>query len=555
MKKNIFELNDCRQSEKINFQKKIEKEKKEAEIIQGMRAEEVKDSLIKIGLEKEALAFEKVKFFSKEIEKAGGRAFLVGGAVRDELLGEVPKDFDVEVYGLEPGKIQKIASKFFQKAKDVGVSFGILKVRTDEEVDIDISLPRKESKIGRGHKDFAVNADPFMSLKEASRRRDFTFNALMKDVVSGEIYDFFGGIKDIQNRILRVTDEERFKDDPLRVLRGAQFVGRFGLKVEDRTAGIMREIRDELEFLAKERIKEEWLKLFLKSEKPSLGLQAAMEWGIFHKLHPELVDLLKTPQDSKWHPEGNVWIHTLMVVDEAAKIIRERKIQDKDAIVIMLAAFCHDFGKPYTTIKKDNSIVSPGHEKAGEIPTKKFLSQIGIPLALQRKIINLVTNHLKPTLLYKSELRGEKVSDGAIRKLALRIFPATIEELVLVSQADQQGRGPFINSHESGKCFITLDYPTGKWLLERANKIGVYKEKPKPIIMGRDLINLGFHPGVLFGKVISLAEELSVAGLNREEILLKITQKKGEPLEEVIKTLRKLLAEKKKKKKKSKKRK
>jgi tRNA nucleotidyltransferase (CCA-adding enzyme) len=168
----------------------------------------------------------------------------------------------------------------FGEVNEVGAAFGILKINIGG-VDIDVSLPRKESKTGSGHKDFSISADPSMSIKEAARRRDFTFNALAKDPLTGTLYDYFGGMRDIEERTLRVTDEERFRDDPLRVLRGIQFVGRFGLRVDDKTASIMREMRGELKHLPKERLKEEWVKLFFKISKAIAWFTGCYGMGYF----------------------------------------------------------------------------------------------------------------------------------------------------------------------------------------------------------------------------------------------------------------------------------
>jgi tRNA nucleotidyltransferase (CCA-adding enzyme) len=516
-------------------QKTIEyKEAKELHLADAIKT---RKRLIEGGFIEEAGAFERVIAFAQAVKEAGGRALLVGGSVRDEIMGIPPKDYDIEVYNIPPERLKELASSF-GSVNEVGVAFGILKVRLGD-IDIDVSLPRRESKTGRGHRDFAISADPYMSIKEAARRRDFTFNSLAKDILTGEIYDYFGGIKDIEQRILRVTDEERFRDDPLRVLRGIQFIGRFGLKVDDRTASIMREMRSELKYLPKERLREEWVKLFLKSRKPSLGLQAAMEWGIFHEMHPEIVELIKTPQDPEWHPEGDVWVHTLMVVDEAAKIVEQEQMRGNEALVVMLAAFCHDFGKAITTQEVEGKIRALGHEEAGVEPANKFLSAIGIEASLREPIVKLVAEHLKPSIFYIQEVqKGEKVTDGAIKRLAARIHPATLKQLVCVAKADHLGRGPFVDPHEPEKSLMPLDYPAGKWILKRASELGIYEAKPEPVLFGRDLIALGFEPGPLFGKVIKAAEERHVRGSSREEILALIYQNRSKSLEDIVQILK-----------------
>jgi tRNA nucleotidyltransferase (CCA-adding enzyme) len=516
-------------------------ESSEVKIIQRTNAQAEVARLEQGGFYDEAKVYRKVVEFAETIQQAGGRAMLVGGCVRDELMGILPKDYDVEVYGIEPDKLKQLAESFGQ-VNEVGIAFGILKIRV-EDMDIDVSLPRRESKTGSGHKDFSISADPSMSVKEAARRRDFTFNALAKDVLTGEVHDYFGGINDIEQRIMRVTDEERFRDDPLRVLRGVQFVGRYGFKVDDRSSEIMREMRGELRHLPKERLREEWVKLFTRSRKPSLGLQAAMEWGIFHELHPELIELPKTPQEPEWHPEGDVWIHTMMVVDEAAKIVEREQLKGKDALVVMLGSFCHDFGKPNTTEESDGRVRALGHEEAGVEPTIKFLSEIGIEASLRDTVAKLVAQHLKPSMFYIEEVKkGKKISDGAIKRLAVRISPANLKQLVCVSESDHLGRGPFVDPVEPEKSLMPSEYPAGAWLLQRADSLGVYEAKPEPILFGRDLIAFGFRPGKLIGETIRVADDLHVKGYSRDEILSIVYENKEKSLEDIIRMMSELLA-------------
>ncbi|RME59503.1 CCA tRNA nucleotidyltransferase, partial [Candidatus Parcubacteria bacterium] len=503
-----------------------------AAILHRADAARQQEKLRAAGFFEEAEAFRKVAEFAKAVESAGGRALLVGGCVRDELMGIPPKDYDIEVYRIPPEKLKQLASAFGE-VSEVGMAFGILKLHIGD-IEIDVSLPRRESKTGRGHKDFSIGADPHMRVEEAARRRDFTINALAQDILTGEIYDYFGGVRDIAQRTLRAVDEERFRDDPLRVLRGVQFVGRFGLRVEDRTAAMMREMRGELRHLSKERMREEWIKLFTKSRKPSLGLQAAMEWGIFHEMHPEVRNLPQTLQDPRWHPEGDAWVHTLMVVDAMARIVEQEHIQGKEALILMLAAFCHDFGKPATTKEEGGRIRSLGHEQAGVAPAAKFLSEIGIESSLIDPITKLVAEHLKPSVFYVQEVqRGSRVTDGAIKRLAARISPATLRQLAYVAKADHMGRGPFVDPDNPEKSLIPDEYPAGDWLLERAAKLGIQEEKPKPVLFGRDLIALGFPPGKMFGKILRVAEDLHVQGLSREEILNVLAAHRGHSLEEL----------------------
>ncbi len=471
------------------------------------------------GLTMHAEAYKKVLELCSLVKSAGGRALLVGGCVRDHFFNKLAKDFDVEIYGLEPDIIEDLI-KNIGKVSVVGRAFGILKISLPSGLDIDVSLPRTDSKIGAGHRGFEVKTDPHMSIKEAARRRDFTMNALSSDPLTGKVYDYFNGLEDIKNRCLRVTDEEKFKDDPLRVLRALQFVGRFSLMIDPKSMDLMREIVPQIKELPKERIEIEWRKLLIKSEQPSLGLSAGMILGVFHELHPELVAIEQTPQEEKWHPEGSVWNHTLLSVDQAAKIIEREQLTEDMALVIVAATLCHDLGKPAVTKTVDGVIKSLGHEKAGEEPTKKFLSDIGFSGFVRDKVVKLVANHMVPTTFYANYLQGKGVSDGAIRRLAERIHPSSIYELVLVSEADYLGRGFFSPESREQMLMPSDNYLAGPYLLKRARDLEVELSRPVSLTRGRDWITLGFKAGKDIGELIHLADRCrDELNLTREQVL------------------------------------
>jgi tRNA nucleotidyltransferase (CCA-adding enzyme) len=468
---------------------------------------------------------------SNAIKEAGGQALLVGGCVRDMLAHKIPKDFDIEVYRLQPKAVEEIAKRF-GKVSEVGKAFGILKISLGEGVDIDLSLPRTDSKTGVGHRNFDVIVDPDMSIVDAARRRDFTINSMAGDPLTGKIYDPFGGAQDLKDRVLRVTDAERFHDDPLRVMRALQFAGRLGLSIEPESRKIISSMAPELKDLPKERLYEEWKKLLLKSGKPSLGLAAGMALGVFREIHPEFPPLAETPQETKWHPEGDAWIHTLMSVDEAAKIIRREQLDEDTSLTIMLATLCHDLGKPATTNDEGGRITAHGHESAGAEPTEKFLASLGAPTLVRDKVARLVVNHLTPIMLYEDEtIRHQPISDGTIRRLAERLSPATINELVVVSEADHIGRGPFEDPEIPAQLLLNLhEFSAGPWLLARARAIQVEKSRPASLLMGRDLIGLGFKSGENIGQIIKLANALrDEKGLTREAVLQLIYGRENDP--------------------------
>ena len=396
------------------------------------------------GLDDHIVAYEKVCEIAQIIKEAGGRAFLVGGTIRDVFFDKTPMDYDLEVYELEPATLKSFIEQMFGEAREIGKSFGILNVALDNGLTIDISLPRMDSKVsGPESLSSESKADPYMSLKEGARRRDFTMDAMAADPLTGELFDYYGGQADIKNKILRVTDKELFADDVLRVLRGIQFISRFGLTAEKGTAEIMKRLAPQIKDIPKSRITEEWKKLLVKAERPSLGLEVALELGILGELYPMLAALKNTPQDKEWHPEGDVFVHTMMVIDEARQISQKNERSDDDTFVQMLATLTHDFGKPLTTkVEEDGRTTSLGHEPKGETPTREFLDSITDEIKVKEKVIKLVTSHMVPSSWYRTIQAGKYVSDNAVERLARNLYPATIADLVQLCEARFSGTKP-----------------------------------------------------------------------------------------------------------------
>jgi tRNA nucleotidyltransferase (CCA-adding enzyme) len=424
-----------------------------------------------------------------KVAAAGGRALLVGGSVRDAILGLPATDLDVEVYGLSPERLRSVLAEDFELDL-VGQSFGVLKIR---HLDVDVSIPRRESKRGLGHKGFEIHSDPDLSLEEAASRRDFTVNALAWDPLREEVLDPFGGRRDLEQRVLRHVSE-KFAEDPLRVLRGMQLAARFSLAPAPETVELCRRI--EPEGLARERIFEEWRKLILAGEEISRGLEFLRACG-WVRHFPELGQLIDCPQDPEWHPEGDVWVHTCHVMDAFA---RERLSDPWEDLVVGLACLCHDFGKPATTSVDDAGRVrSPGHEEEGEAPTRSFLARLTNQERLADEVVPLVREHLKPIHLYKADAGA-----AAIRRLARRV--GRIDRLVRVCRADHAGRPP-----------LAFDgFPAGFWLLAQADALEVAASEPQPIVMGRHLIELGLEPGPHFKEILDACFEAQLDGEFRD---------------------------------------
>jgi tRNA nucleotidyltransferase (CCA-adding enzyme) len=428
----------------------------------------------------------------------GGKAHLVAGAVRDSLLGLPTKDWDFEIFGVKADRLDPILRSLKPLWIDtVGASFGVLKAKFGA-LEIDVSIPRIDSKAGQGHRGFEVTGDPWMSPKEAARRRDFTVNAIAMDPLTSETFDFFDGIGDLKRKVLRAIDPVLFCDDPLRVLRAAQFAARFNFSVDPSTAALCREMCGEPEFanLPSARIGQEWRKLLLKSLRPSVGLRVGLEIGAWQVLHPELAALVGIPQDPGWHPEGDVWTHNNMVVDAAADIVRREQLDGDEALLVMAGALCHDLGKPATTEFIDGHWRSPGHEREGIAPTHSFLSRMDFGERIKAKVARIVNDHLF------AAVQDGKSRDAAVRRLSKRLDPATIRELVLVAEADHQGRDSPLDG-----------FPAGVALLAQAEGLSVRQAPSQPILLGRHLVeNLGWKPGTQFSPVLAIVEEAQIEG-------------------------------------------
>lgn len=415
------------------------------------------------------------------VRAAGGRAWMVGGSVRDLLLGaRQVKDVDLEVFGLEPPRVQEVIGQRF--AFDAcGLSFGVLKLK---HIAVDVALPRRESKRGTGHRGFLIDSDPHLSIPEAASRRDFTVNALYYDPLVGVLEDPYGGRVDLERRVLRHVSP-KFVEDPLRVLRGMQFVARFNLAPAQETVAICRSMTPE--GLPSERLFEEWAKLLTQGVRIGRGLSflRATNWV---RYYPELRHLIGCRQDRTWHPEGDVWNHTCLCLDAFARRRVERRTRgegdaDED-LIVGLAVLCHDFGKPATTRWLRGRLRSPGHDVAGVDPTLAFLRRLTNEERILKEVPSLVAHHMQPFALWKAH-----AGDAAIRRLALRV--GRIDRLIRVAQADDEGRGPEVR--DDAKAGEEL-----RWLAAEADRLRLAAARPRPILMGRDLIALGYRPSPQF---------------------------------------------------------
>jgi len=439
---------------------------------------------------------ERIIKLARLVRDNGGRALLVGGCVRDWLMNEAPKDWDAEVYGIEPAALRRMLETF-GRVDAVGEAFTVYKLGTD----LDVSIPRRERKQGRGHRAFIIEGDPAMSFEDALRRRDFTINAVLQDPLTNELIDPFNGQADIANKTLRAVSIETFAEDSLRVLRAAQFAARFEFDIEPATIELCRAI--DLTDLPRERIWNEMEKLLLRARRPSIGLKWLDDLGVTTQLFPELQALTGVPQEKEWHPEGDCNVHTRLVVDRARELLDDLPYAKQ--VTLMLAALCHDFGKPATTEFIDGRIRSRGHEEAGVAPTESFLERLNVYTMdgydVRAQVVALVRDHLKPGEFYK---KRDEIGDGAFRRLARR---CELDLLYRVAKADSLGRNADWVPREKW-----YGSEAQEWFIERARELEVSQHAPAPILLGRHLIEMGHTPSPRFGKILSAVYEMQLDG-------------------------------------------
>lgn len=438
------------------------------------------------------------------LESAGGSCRLVGGSIRDALLGLKPKDFDVEVYGLD---LETIASTLAKLGKTdlVGKAFAVVKLWTHGE-EYDFAIPRRESKSGSGHRGFVIEADANLSEFDALQRRDFTINALLYDHTACEVIDYFGGLLDLQSRTLRHVSPA-FKEDPLRVLRGMQFAGRFQMELHDETATLCHEIGHEFWTLAKERIWIEWEKWACRSTSLSHGMRALEKSG-WIRYFPQLNALRNLPQDPDWHPEGNAWTHTLCCLDALIRETDWSSLPENERGVLAFGTLCHDLGKARCTrwAEKRGAMhwISPGHDSQSVWLSEQFFKAMRAPHGIRDKVMGLVGNHH-----FLNTVPQSGHSDASLRRLAKRLTPATAHELVYVMVADHRGRPPLVSEAQDERIAN---------FKKRIQELDLENHAPAPLILGRHLITRGLKPSPEFKTILDKAYDAQLEGIFTDEI-------------------------------------
>lgn len=433
---------------------------------------------------------------SKEIafhvKKNGGKTFFVGGCVRDFILGIDCKDIDIEVHGISPSTLEKILDEFGDRIT-IGESFGIYNLKG---YSIDIALPRKESLKGTGHKDFDIIVDPFVGTKSAAIRRDFTINSLMQDVLTGEIIDHFNGINDLKNHILRHVCEKTFIEDPLRVLRACQFAARFNFTVAIDTIELCKTM--DLSKISAERVVEELKKALLKSDKPSIFFETLRKMGQLNYWFKEVKNLIGVEQNPHFHQEGDVWTHTMMVLDVAVKY----RDKVKNPFGFMLSALTHDFGKPHSTEIINGVIHSYRHEINGVDVAKSFIKRLTNEHELIKYVLNMTEYHMKPNIL---------AFDNASIKASNKMFDLSVDPIGLIYIAISDSLG------------MILDHPYVSHEEFLFKRLEIYNEyMARPYVTGKDLIKEGLKPSINFSEILEYAHKLRLAGVKKDEALKQV---------------------------------
>ena len=415
------------------------------------------------------------------------RLLVVGGSVRDALRGHPSKDLDLEIVG---ATAEEIAAQIPWPLQQVGKSYGVLLLQLE----------------GLGWLEVSVDPGGFAEWEQLCRRRDFTCNAIAWDVRSRELVDPLGGARDIERGILRSAGPASISADPLRVWRAAQFCARFGWRVDDALRAEIAAALPALPGLPRERVTREWEKLLVMPSKPSVALDLLDSWGVMELCYPELFALHGCPQDPQFHPEGDVWVHTLMVVDETARLGGER-------LILGLAALLHDLGKPETTREENGRISAHGHEHAGIKPARRWFARHSFGEAIELAVLDCVAKHMRPMQLVREMERGSLSPSqqvNALRRLIRDVAHVEWSTFLTLCEADQRGRALPVGEYAPARVF-------GEILREQP----VLEMARQNLLRGRDLLALGIPPGPAVGDWIARVETARDEGevTTREEAL------------------------------------
>ena len=438
----------------------------------------------------------------EQLQQQGAHVLVVGGAVRDGFLGLATKDYDIEVHGIDNTTLESVLKKYGPISL-VGKSFGVFKVHG---MSIDWSLPRTDATGRKPH----VTIDPHMSYKKAFARRDLTINAMGVDLISHELIDPFNGLYDLEKKILRAPDATLFEQDPLRFFRVMQFIGRFGMEPDEQLNKICKHM--DISTVSAERIHAEFEKLFLQASQPSLGIRWINTIGRLQEILPELAATRGIEQNPVWHPEGDVFEHTMQTIDGAAQLYYQ---DDEHKFILMCAAIGHDLGKTTTTKLIEGVLRSFGHEHESVVFAKTMLPRITGKQAVIQAALILIECHMMPGLFVKS---GAKAP--AYKRLAVKCKGrASLFDLAQLALADKRGR------NKNKGTPLTDFLPDVQEFMVQAEKAGVLLVQEEPLLAGKDIADI-VAPGAAMGKLLKKAYALQVEqGITDKEELKRQIKK------------------------------
>lgn len=429
-----------------------------------------------------------------DVASVGGRTFYVGGCVRDKLLGLESKDIDIEVYGITPDVLVNDILNRFGQVRLQGATFGVYRVAG---YDVDIAFPRAENNVGKHHKDFTVSVDPDMSYEKATSRRDFTINAILEDVLTGEIIDCYGGQDDLKNKIIRHVNANSFVEDALRVFRAAQFAARFGFDIDVSTKALMRGM--DVMFLSKECVYEEMKKAMLLSPKPSRFFEELKDVNQLNFWFSEILALYGCEQNPMYHPEGDVWVHTMQTLDYAVNC--RDNVQCPECF--MLAVLCHDIGKPITSHTDVNGAIHAYRHEAEGVPVgRTFLHRITDNNFVIKYVLNMIELHMDLPKMFSHDSRIKKSN---------ALFDKSIcgHDLIYLSYCDTYDDW-YYDDFDSKSMFLG-------WCQKRLEVYEYYMTLPQ--VTGEDLISLGLQPSPLFSELLQKAHRLHLSCVDKDTVL------------------------------------
>ena len=409
---------------------------------------------------------------ARRLHAAGHTAYFAGGCVRDELLGKTPKDYDIATSAV-PAQVQKL----FPGSVSVGAHFGVIVVRDNGE-NFEIATFRTDGSYGDGRRPDSVQ---FSTPEEDARRRDFTVNGLFFDPVSGHVIDHVGGLVDLRERRLRAIGEPaaRFREDHLRLMRAVRFATVLGYEIEPATWAAVLAHAADIQRISIERTRDEFVRTLLHPQRLR-GFDLLAESGLLLHILPEMEALKGCTQPPEFHPEGDVWIHTRLMLS---------LLPDDISVPLLLSVLLHDIAKPATrTVDPDGRIRFNGHDKVGAEMTDAILRRLRFSNDVISATVEAVANHMKFI----------HVQDMRTAKLKRWIASPTFDDELQLHRADCLGSNGLLDNFE--------------FMLARKEEYSASPVLPPPLLNGQDLKRMGFAPGPAFRDILLAVHDAQLDG-------------------------------------------